>query len=201
MNQQEKSVKINCSVENCLKPARAKGLCHNHYEKTRLVINRNNQRKWTAKHRERRRLRHAEWKRKNPATRNESNRRYRERNRDKIRSRYSTDVNFRLASVLRSRMNEAIRVPVGYKNRFSRSLLSRETLGCDIPFLREHLESLFKEGMNWDNHGIRGWHIDHIKPCAKFNLTDPEQRKLCFHYTNLQPLWWRENCSKSARCP
>ncbi len=200
MNQQEKSEKKICSIAGCIKRSRAKGLCHNHYERTRIEINRSNQRKWIIKNKDHVRASHALWKRENPILRNESNRRYRERNRDKIRSRYSTDLNFRLANILRSRLNEAVKVPMGYKSRFSRSLLSRKTLGCDIPFLREHLESLFKEGMNWGNHGIRGWHIDHIKPCARFDLNDPTQRGICFHYTNLQPLWWRENCSKSAKC-
>ena len=48
--------------------------------------------------------------------------------------------------------------------------------------------------MTWDNHGQ--WHIDHIKPCAKFDLTDKDQQKACFHYTNLQPLWKEDNLSK-----
>lgn len=42
--------------------------------------------------------------------------------------------------------------------------------------------------MNWDNHG-EIWEIDHIKPCDSFNLTDIEQQKQCFHYTNTQPLF------------
>ena len=62
----------------------------------------------------------------------------------------------------------------------------RELVGCSDEFLKEYLESLFKGGMSWDNHGCTGWHIDHIKPCASFDLTDPEQQKECFHYTNLQ---------------
>jgi hypothetical protein len=62
--------------------------------------------------------------------------------------------------------------------------------------LRAHLEHQFKDGMTWDNHGE--WHIDHIKPCVQFDLTDPEQQKECFHYTNMQPLWAFENQSKGA---
>jgi hypothetical protein len=60
-----------------------------------------------------------------------------------------------------------------------------------------YLESHFKTGMTWENHGKFGWHIDHIIPCASFDLTDLEQQKKCFHYTNFQPLWWRENILKS----
>ena len=57
--------------------------------------------------------------------------------------------------------------------------------------------------MSWDNYGApqgqRGWHIDHIKPLAAFDLTDPEQCKQACHYTNLQPLWADENMRKGAR--
>ena len=60
-----------------------------------------------------------------------------------------------------------------------------------------YLESKFQEGMSWENMGA--WHIDHILPCSSFDLTDPEQQKKCFHYTNLQPLWATENLSKSDK--
>ncbi|MDE2097588.1 MAG: hypothetical protein KGL39_10105 [Patescibacteria group bacterium] len=76
---------------------------------------------------------------------------------------------------------------------------SIEYLGCSIEHLKNHLESQFKTGMSWENHGIKGWHIDHIRPCASFDLSSPEQQKQCFHYTNLQPLWWHENIQKSDR--
>lgn len=48
--------------------------------------------------------------------------------------------------------------------------------------------------MTWENHGK--WHMDHIKPCSSFDLTDPEEQKLCNHYSNLQPLWDYENLQK-----
>ena len=49
--------------------------------------------------------------------------------------------------------------------------------------------------MTRENHGE--CHYDHMRPCASFDLTDPEQQKQCFHYTNLQPLWAKDNPSKS----
>lgn len=70
-------------------------------------------------------------------------------------------------------------------------------LGCTPDQLIVHLEARFKPGMSWDNRGL--WHIDHIKPCASFDLADPEQQKVCFHYTNLQPLWAGENMKKGAK--
>ena len=72
-------------------------------------------------------------------------------------------------------------------------------IGCTTKELMSYLESKFQEGMTWENYGFEGWHIDHIRPCASFDLTDPEQQKQCFHYTNLQPLWAEENMKKHAK--
>jgi hypothetical protein len=63
--------------------------------------------------------------------------------------------------------------------------------------LRDYLEAKFTEGMTLDNHGK--WHIDHIKPCASFDLLHKKQQRKCFHYKNLQPLWAHENLSKGAK--
>ena len=51
--------------------------------------------------------------------------------------------------------------------------------------------------MNWDNYLQHGWHLDHIRPCATFDLKDEEKQKVCFNWRNLQPLWGRENVIKS----
>jgi hypothetical protein len=55
------------------------------------------------------------------------------------------------------------------------------------------------EGMTWNNNTGNGWHIDHIIPCAAFDLTKSEEQKKCFHYTNLRPMWASENISKSSK--
>lgn len=69
-------------------------------------------------------------------------------------------------------------------------------IGCDIEFLIKYLESNFLSEMSWGNHG-EIWEIDHIKPCASFDLTDIKQQKECFHYTNLQPLFKTSDIAKS----
>jgi hypothetical protein len=76
-----------------------------------------------------------------------------------------------------------------------------DLLGCQPEFLISYIEKQFKEGMTWDNYGRKGWHIDHILPCASFDLTDPEHQRKCFHYTNLQPLWAADNIRKSDKVP
>jgi hypothetical protein len=70
-------------------------------------------------------------------------------------------------------------------------------LGCTIPELRAHLQSQFKQGMSWENAGE--WEIDHIRPCASFDLSIPEQQQQCFHFSNLQPLWKADNREKRDR--
>lgn len=109
--------------------------------------------------------------------------------------RRKTDVGFRLASALRSRVGKAL------KGQCSGNAL--RLLGCSAEELRSHIESRFKVGMTWENwgrgwHGARQWHLDHIKALSTFDLTDPEQLSRACHYTNLQPLWASENLSKGA---
>ncbi|MEN6491809.1 MAG: hypothetical protein ABFC85_07435 [Rectinema sp.] len=114
-----------------------------------------------------------------------------EKLRENARRQRST-IQGRMRSNLRTRINGAIRIR-------AKSGHSIELLGCSIAQLMMHLESQFKNGMSWENWGRGGWHIDHIRPCASFDLAVPAQQRQCFHYSNLQPLWARENISKGAR--
>lgn len=109
-------------------------------------------------------------------------------------NKLKTDKAFKLLCNLRNRIKMALRLKNG-KKAFS----TIELIGCSISDLKQHLESKFQTGMTWDNHGTYGWHIDHIIPCSSFDLTDPEQQKKCFHYTNLQPLWAKDNLYKSDK--
>ena len=76
-------------------------------------------------------------------------------------------------------------------------LLGLESKDDPMLFLWAYLKTKFKEGMTIKNYGE--WHVDHIKPCASFDLTDAKQQMLCFHYTNLQPLWAKENLQKGKK--
>ena len=57
----------------------------------------------------------------------------------------------------------------------------------------------FTEDMSWEAFRDGKIHIDHIVPCFAFDLTDEAEQKRCFHYTNLQPLWAKENLRKGTR--
>jgi hypothetical protein len=76
-----------------------------------------------------------------------------------------------------------------------------ELLGCSVDEFKKYISSLFTEGMTWENNTYKGWHLDHIKPIASFpNLkTSIEEQRECFHYTNYQPLWWRDNMKKGSK--
>lgn len=115
------------------------------------------------------------------------------------RDRYHNDLDFRLMIKLRRRLVQAIKFDRGFKQCSVMELLS-----CTIKELKTQLESSFYprstgEQMTWDNWGPHGWHVDHIIPCAKFDLSDLEQQKVCFHHTNLQPLWYEDNMAKRER--
>jgi len=119
------------------------------------------------------------------------NKRYGIKHRKKLTQKYlnrrRTDPNFKILTILRGRIKDVLK---GH----SKSDSTINILGCTIEELWIHLESKFTEGMTRQNHGK--WHVDHIIPCASFDLTKPEQQVKCFHYTNLQPLWALDNLKK-----
>jgi hypothetical protein len=101
-------------------------------------------------------------------------------------------INLRLRCNMSSRLNMAIKN--GKKIDGTIKLL-----GCSIRECRKYLEEKFTEGMNWDNYGKHGWHIDHIIPCDAFDFRIKEAQEFCFNYKNLQPLWAKENIIKKDK--
>ena len=114
-------------------------------------------------------------------------------NNEKVRNyrstQYHNNPQYKLSVLLRSRLH------ISLKNTAKVGSAVKD-LGCSINELKSYLESKFQPGMTWNNHGQYGWHIDHIKPLASFDLTDRKQLLEACHYTNLQPMWWHENLSK-----
>lgn len=114
-------------------------------------------------------------------------------NNEWIKNKKSTDPQFKLKFLLRLRLLDALK-----RTNVTKKHSAIKLLGCPIEQAKQHLEQQFKPEMNWKNHG-KYWEIDHIKPCASFDLTNLEQQKECFHYTNLQPLIISENRSKKNK--
>lgn len=110
------------------------------------------------------------------------------------RHRHKTDPQFKLAQNLRTYLYQH----VGHKTKRSESRFHK-VVGCSVAELKMHLERQFLSGMSWANYGRgRGhWNIDHIRPVAEFDLTNPKQVKECFSWQNMRPLWWSENIAKS----
>ena len=80
-----------------------------------------------------------------------------------------------------------------------KSAPTMELVGCSQSELRAKFEAMFRDGMSWSNYGgNEGWEIDHIKPCTAFDLSKPIEQSKCFHFSNLQPLWKRDNIRKGG---
>jgi hypothetical protein len=110
------------------------------------------------------------------------------------KNRKKTDIQFKLSCAIRSRLYTSI------KDKCKVGSAVKD-LGCSVDELIIYLESKFQEGMSWDNWKHDGWHIDHIKPLASFDLTDRNQFLEACNYTNLQPLWAKDNFSKGDSYP
>jgi hypothetical protein len=124
-----------------------------------------------------------------------SDREVKDRYNEDRKKRYSNNPSFKMSICLRNR----VRIALKGKDKSNSTL---ELLDIEIDDFKKYIESLWLPGMNWDNHGVwkrntpPKWSLDHIKPCAAFDLSIPEQQKICFHYTNIQPLWGIDNIKK-----
>ena len=140
----------------------------------------------------------AAWRKNNAERCRILDRNWKIRNRVKLRAMasqriksYSKDLNFVVKKNLRIRMHRALRgiIKVGR---------TKELLGCSIEDFRRYIETKFITGMTWENYGCV-WEIDHIMPCAIYDLSRPEHQRSCFHFSNLQPLFKSDNRRKHAK--
>jgi hypothetical protein len=104
------------------------------------------------------------------------------------KQRRVTDPDWRLSQILRSKVHKMLKgLPTSY----------RTLIGCSNDELRSWLEYNFTSGMTWENFGSF-WVIDHCLPIARFALKEEVDQRVCFHWSNLQPLEKSANRSKSA---
>jgi hypothetical protein len=112
-----------------------------------------------------------------------------------IVDRYHSNPMIRLSMCMSTAIRKSLKRKGGSKHGYH----WEDILGYTLQQLRERLESLFKEGMTWENYGE--WHVDHIRPVSGFHfisIDDPEFQQ-CWALENLQPLWAEENMRKGAK--
>lgn len=143
------------------------------------------------------------WRQKHPETVAATRKKYRLANLEKCKAResayrrnkYRNDLGFRLTVKLRNSLIRATR-----RGYFGRST-AMQHLGCDIPTFIRYIECQWEEGMTWENHGVHGWHIDHIRPVSSIDPKNEDEVAYVFHYSNMQPMWGKENWHKHAKWP
>ncbi len=111
-----------------------------------------------------------------------------------IKNRLATRPDIRLATNMRKYIAAALK-----QKYIIKKISTLNLLGITFAEFRIHIEKQFKPGMSWDNYGYYGWHVDHIMPLKAFDLRKLSEQKKAFHYKNLQPLWAKENLTKSAK--
>ncbi|HEY0090274.1 MAG TPA: hypothetical protein VGB37_15605 [Candidatus Lokiarchaeia archaeon] len=161
------------------------------YAKTHPEINKKAGKKWLQKNRDLKNKKTRDWYLKNKEKKIKTTMLW-------IKKKRNTDVIYRIIDNQRNRLNMVLK-----NNHEHFSFL--ELVGCTKLQFKKHIESLFKNGMNWNNHNLKGWHLDHIKSVSSFKLGKIKNKnglnkkiKECFHYTNLQPLWANENLKKGV---
>lgn len=147
--------------------------------------------KWEKEHPEKRREYSKRYREKHP----ESRKLWRENNRDLLRG-----YDKKRRTTLRGKLNDRMSVSIWQALRKNKNGYRWEVLvGYTIADLKTHLESLFRDGMSWDNMGK--WHIDHLVPKSRFHYETSEspEFKVCWSLANLQPMWKSDNLSKHAK--
>jgi len=142
-----------------------------------------------------------EYRIKNSKLVKEQKKNYYENNKEKIREykrKWETDKRknnllFKIKQLVRSRIYKFI---ISTNGKISKKNKTFDIVGCSPEFLKEYFEKQFTEGMSWELMG-QHIHIDHIIPLSSAN-TEEEMYELC-HYTNLQPLWAKDNLKKGNK--
>ncbi len=166
--------------------------CLSEYEKVQRDKNKEKYKKWYNENRKERNIWRNLYYKKNKERLLKRNEKYKEKSKKYRLDRFKKDYLYKIKHILRCRLRSVLKFKSLSKNK-----KYNDIIGCSPEFLKEYLEQKFTEGMSWDNHGLYGWHIDHIIPLSSAK-TEEEVYELC-HYTNLQPLWADDNLKKSNK--
>lgn len=102
-----------------------------------------------------------------------------------------TDPSYMIEKSLRSRIHKVLT---------KKTISTSKLLGADkmliLKWFRYNVELDAHTGMTMENRGSV-WHIDHVIPCNKFNLTKENEQLMCMNWTNLKPVLAHKNISKN----
>ncbi len=131
------------------------------------------------------------------------NHNYNKKNREAIqkrqtqqhRERRENDLNYKISNRLRSKLYRYVKRHGNVRSDYIKTLL-----GCDWYAFELYFEYMFllDDNMSWDNHGSY-WTIDHVNPCCNFDLTDDENKYICFHWSNIRPIMGISNQKKTGK--
>jgi hypothetical protein len=149
----------------------------------------------------------------NPKKKNYVNKKWRKENPDKVSAyRKTKKYKAKIKDWMRSdtgkewlknyKNKPEVKIVKNLRNRLKDIMKSNgkrpsKLIGCSAEFLKGHLENQFKRNMNWDNYG-KHWHVDHIIPCAAYDLSNNKEALACFNWQNLRPLEAKRNMSKGS---
>lgn len=182
------------------------------YRSLNLEKKRAKDREYARTHAESIRAKAAAWYKANPQQARASRKKWFENNRDKhyvsarlwrsknvevvraymrnwCKQKYDSDEAFRTRAILSSRLRGCVK---------KKTEQTMDVLGCDISAFLDWIEYQFEEDMSWDNMGTY-WVIDHVVPCASFDLSNKAAVAECFHWSNMRPLEAKENMSKGSK--
>lgn len=204
MTEQNEKVCSKCNVKKCIDEFPKNKKSRGGYTNTCKLCRKNQHNKWVIKNPDY----NKNYLLTNKNKRKEISKRYYEKNREEIllkrewgekekeyyneyrKKRKLCDVIYKMRENVRSRIRQYIKQTTFIKKRHTFSMV-----GCSPYELKKYMEEKFIENMSWDNYGE--WHIDHIIPLSSAK-TEEDLYKLC-HYTNLQPLWGKDNLEKSNK--
>lgn len=141
-----------------------------------------------------------EWRKANPEIRRERLIRWRKANPEKRKAAGKRSIK-KQHDTPQGRLNHTMSRSIWQALKRNKNGSWKDTVNYTLEELIQHLEKQFRDGMNWNNYGYRGWHIDHIIPKSAFHYNSSKDNsfKLCWSLENLQPLWAKENLSKNNR--
>lgn len=159
-------------------------------------------RRWYEANAEKARAKSSQWRKEHPKESAARQRHWKAENpnyhREYARNRYISDENVRISLLLCGNLHRALkRHKTG--NGWKPDAKLAAIVGCSKPDLIAHIEAQFLPGMSWSNYGRNGWEVDHIHQRWTFDLTQHDQVLLCFHFTNLRPLWRSDNLRRPRK--